>query len=140
MGYSVIRDVANKISKDENQKPECKQQAKGIYNTMGKLETGIMVILWSRILTRFNATSINLQYADLDLNRACGMYEALKGYVQSLREEFSNIEVDAKKLTKCEFYKGETLETGRKRKRNPKYDDYCSSSTPDAVFESLSPS
>ena len=138
--YAVIRNVVSEIAKDKNLKSECRDKAKGLYKNMKKLETGVMVILWSRILERFDKTTKKLQYADLDLNTACGLYESLKVYIQTLRSNFSDIELKAKKLTKCEYYQGETVESGRKRKRNPKYDDYCGSSTPDPVAESLSPS
>ena len=138
--YAVIHNVVSEIAKDKNLKSECRDKAKGLFKNMKKLETGVMVILWSKILERFDTTTKKLQYADLDLNKACSLYESLKVYIQSQRSTFSDIELEAKKLTKCESYQGETVESGRKRKRNPKYDDYCGSSTLDPVAESLSPS
>ena len=133
-GYGIVRNVANEISQDTTEKAECRSTAKGIYETMGKLETGIMVILWSKILERFNLTSVNLQYANLDLNRACSMYDSLNKYVESVREDFEDIEQKAMDLTKCNLYKEDS---GRKRKRNRKYDEDCGSGTPDLAYESL---
>ena len=137
-GYVVIKNVTKQISTDQTQTETCRQQAKGIYDTMCKLETGLMVLLWSKILDRFQKTSECLQYADLDLNRACAYYDSLKHYVQTLRGNIiTEIEDKAKELTGCQLYQEES---GRRRKRNTKYDDYCGSNTPDPVYESLSAS
>ena len=137
-GYLVIGSVLKKISEDRDQKSDCRQQARGIYDKMKILETGIMVILWSKVLERFQKTSVALQSSTLDLNKACDLLDSLCGFVIVQRNEFPAIEQEAKDLTKCQQYKHANGK--RKRKRNTKYDDYIGSSVPDEEFESLSDS
>ena len=46
-GYSSIMQVLDNFVLDNQQKAECRQQACGLFSTMTKLETGIMVIFWN---------------------------------------------------------------------------------------------
>ena len=137
-GYLVIGNVLQKFSNNKDQKAECRQQARGLYEQMKILETGIMVILWSKLLERFQKTSVALQSSTLDLNKACGLLDSLSGYVIAQREQFSTIEEEAKLLTKCTEY--QQAKGKRKVKRNKKYDDFVGSNVPDENFESLSES
>ena len=72
---------------DNQQKAECRQQARGLLSTMTKLETGIMIIFWNQILQRFQQTSASLQSSGQDLNSACALYESTDGYIQSQRND-----------------------------------------------------
>lgn len=135
--FSAIKQVLDDISNNNDQKAECRQQARGLLSTMMKLETGIMVILWDQVLQRFQMTSASLQSSGQDLNTACALYESLHGYIQAMRSTFSDIEQKAKDLTKCEDYQQQTR---RKHKQNRTYDDFSGSSTLDPLVESQTPS
>ena len=114
--------VLDNIVQDNQQKTECRQQARGLLSTMTKLETGTMVIFWNQILQRFQLTSASLQSSRQDLNSACALCESIYGYVQSLRSTYSDIEEKAIDLTETEEYEQQRQ---RKRKRNRIYDDDC---------------
>ncbi|XP_041373413.1 zinc finger MYM-type protein 1-like [Gigantopelta aegis] len=45
MGYSQINNVIDSIAADENQKGECRQEARGLAAMMDRLETGILTVL-----------------------------------------------------------------------------------------------
>jgi hypothetical protein len=135
--FSAIKQVLDDISDNNDQKAECRQQARGLLSTMMKLETGIMIILWDQVLQRFQMTSASLQSSDQDLNTACALYESLRGYIQAMRSTFADIEQKAKDLTECEYYQEQTR---RKHKRNREYDDFSGSSTLDPLVESQTPS
>ena len=53
--------VLDNIAQDNQQKTECRQQARGLLSTMTKPETGIMIIFWNQILQGFQLTSASLQ-------------------------------------------------------------------------------
>ena len=132
-GYTVIQKVLDDFSKSQDQKPEHCNKAKGFANDMKNLEKGIMVILWSKLLEQYQKVTIKLQSSKLDLNEACSLYNTLYGFIQAQRDNFLEIEQEAKELTGKKKYKGEI---GRQHKRNRKYDEYCGSKTLDPVAES----
>jgi len=121
-GYTAIKNVLKVISENENQKAECRQRARGLISNMEKLEIGIMIIFWDKILQRFQATSAALQASNQDLNTACSLYNSLYQFVESLKSTFAETEANAKELTQCDSYRSENQ---RHRKRNKKYDDDC---------------
>ena len=125
-GYSSILQVLDDIVLDNQQKAECRQQARGLFSTMTKLETGIMIIFWNQILQRFQLTSACLQSSGQDLNSACALYESTYGYIESLRSTYSDIEKKAIDLTETEEYEQQRR---RKRQRNRIYDDECGTSS-----------
>lgn len=135
-GFTTIKQVLDDISNNMDQKVESRNQAYGLVSKMSKLETGIMTILWNRVLERLQASSASLQSPDQDLNTGYALYESLHGYVQAMRSTFSDIEAKAKILTGCEEYE---QQTSRRRKRNTKYDDFSGSTTLDEVVENQTP-
>ena len=110
------------MADDHEEEPICLQEARGLCNTMGKLETGVMVLLWDKVMGRFNSTSKSLQKSDQDLISACELMRGLLEFTHGLREdgEYEELEKQAKTLTKCQHYE----EVARRpRKRNRKHDD-----------------
>ncbi|KAI6649537.1 hypothetical protein LOD99_6703 [Oopsacas minuta] len=80
------------MCEDKSEKPVTRLEAKGLAAIMNRLETGIMLQIWSTILIRFNKTSKCLQDASLDLNTATKLLESLKEFVHSLRSQFMEFE------------------------------------------------
>ncbi|XP_041366776.1 zinc finger MYM-type protein 1-like [Gigantopelta aegis] len=107
MGYSQINNVIDSIAADENQKGECRQEARGL------------AAMWHQVLERFQMCSASLHSADQDLNTACALYKSLIVFVQKLRPTFEDTEQKAKELTNSAEYRQDTQ---RVRKRNRKYD------------------
>ena len=68
-GYSSIQQTLEDFSNNNDQKAECRQQARGLLLILGKLETGMMDILWNNVLQRFQMTNASLQSAEKDLNK-----------------------------------------------------------------------
>ena len=120
--------VLDNIVQDNQQKAECRQQARGLLSTMTKLETGIMIIFRNQILQRFQLTSASLQSSGQDLNSTCALYKSAYGYIQSLRSTYSDIKKKAIDLTETEEYE-QQQQRQRKRTRNRIYDDECSTSS-----------
>ena len=110
------------MADDHEEEPICLQEARGLCNTMGKLETGVMVLLWDKVMGRFNSTSKSLQKSDQDLISACELMRGLLEFTHGLREdgEYEELEKQAKTLTKCQHYEEVTR---RPHKRNRKHDD-----------------
>ena len=79
------------MCEDESEKPVTRWEAKGLAAIMNRLETGIMLQIWSTILIRFNKTSKCLQDASLGLNTATKLLESLKSFVHSLRSQFMEL-------------------------------------------------
>jgi len=67
-------------------------EAKGLTGIMNKLETGLIVQVWSTILEKFDKTSKYLQNYKLDVSTATQMMKSLKTFIQQLRSQFSEIE------------------------------------------------
>ena len=84
--------MLDNIVQDNQQKAQCRQQARGLLSTMTNLETGIMIIFWNEILQRFQLTSAFLQSSGEDLNSVCALYESTYDYIQSLCSTYSDIE------------------------------------------------
>ena len=87
---------------------------------MTKLEFALMAVFWHRILNQFHRTSKYLQKVELDLNTANNMLQSLVTYVQALREDFENIECEAKELSSLVIQTYSDLD---KRKRTQRLAD-----------------
>ncbi|KAG1679374.1 hypothetical protein GQR58_012949 [Nymphon striatum] len=68
VGYTAIVEVLRNMASDEDEKLNTKEKSLGLIKTMAKLETGIMVEIWSCILERFHKTRKVLQDSKLDIN------------------------------------------------------------------------
>ena len=111
--------VLDNIVQDNQQKAECRQQARRLLSAMTKLETAIMIIFLNEILQRFLLTIASLQSSGQDLNSACTLYKSTYGYIQFLRSTYSDIEKKAVDLNETEEYEQQRR---RKRKRNRIHD------------------
>ena len=88
-GYDEINTALEEIADDVEEKPEIKEEARGMASYMNQLETGILAALWHDILHRFHGNSQVLQSADQDLNSAVAIYESLIEFIGKLRERFA---------------------------------------------------
>lgn len=95
------------------------------------LETGFMIVFWRRVLNRFAENSARLQAADQDISTVADIYASLIGFIKTLRDDFDDMEAQAKELTGIDNY---TEEAKRVRQRNRRYDE--GSSEPEEVRSS----
>uniref|UniRef100_H2YAG3 HAT C-terminal dimerisation domain-containing protein n=1 Tax=Ciona savignyi TaxID=51511 RepID=H2YAG3_CIOSA len=79
---------------------EDKGITKGFILSMEKLETGILLELWSCVLERFHKTSQALQDSKMTLNTATNLLQGLETFVQTLRQ-FKEFEEKGKVLSGC---------------------------------------
>ena len=128
--YEAVDNSLEELSENQDQKPETRLRAEGLQTTLNKLETGIMLVFWNKILQQFQKTSASLQAADLCLNSAQSLLASLFPFVESFKDDFDRIKKEAIKLTGCDTFEEETK---RIRKRNRRYNDS------DEASSSLSP-
>ncbi|CAK8695124.1 unnamed protein product [Clavelina lepadiformis] len=81
---------------------------------MKKLETGILVEVWSCIMERFHKTSQALQDSNMTLNKATNLLQGLQNFIQLLRPQFQTFEGRGQALSGCHHY---TEEISRKKRR-----------------------
>ena len=92
------------FSDDTDEKP----QANGLHLRLKKLETGILIVMWSQVMERFHMTSIYLQSPSQGLNTSYALHVSLHCYVQTKRSSFTQMEQKAENLTRCDSYHRET--------------------------------
>ena len=90
-----------------------KKQPGGFVSSMKKLESGILLEVWSCIMERFRKTSQTLQDSKMTLNRATNLLQGLHDFIQLLRPQFQKFEGRGQVLSGCYHY---TEETSRKKR------------------------
>ena len=70
---------------DNDEKYQTKETARGFVLLMEKLETGILLEVWSCIMERFDKTSQALQDSKMTLNRATNLLQTLHDFIKLLR-------------------------------------------------------
>ncbi|CAH2282028.1 zinc finger MYM-type 1-like [Pelobates cultripes] len=103
-GYDNIMDISFEFSTDIEEKSECRNTAKGLFDQISKPETGIFAEFWNTVLQRFNSSSKTLQSAQLNLNAAVGVLKSLKDFINEQRTKFDAFEEAGKRLTDTEEY------------------------------------
>ena len=93
--YKALSVLAN----DQAKKLDTRHEASSLLTNIIKLENVFMVVLWHRILSRFNVVSIYLQKVEVDLNTANNMLLSLVAFIRKLRPEFSKMENESKELS-----------------------------------------
>jgi len=105
----------DEIADDNSYKPHARNEARGLVTAVEKLETGFMIVLWRRVLNRFVENSARLPASDQDILTVADIYASLIGFIETLRDDFDDMEAQAKELTSIDNY---TVEAKRVPKRN----------------------
>ena len=113
-GYQAVLQVLKAISDDNNKTYQTKETARGFVSSMKKLETGILLEVWSCIMERFHKTSQALQDSKMTLNKATNLLQSLQNFIQLLRPQFQTFEGRGQALSGCHHY---TEEISRKKRR-----------------------
>ena len=103
-GYDEINTALEEITDEDEEKPEIKEEARGMASYMNQLETGILAALWHDILHLFHGNSQVLQSVDQDLNSAVAIYEPLIKFIGKLRGRFEEFCAKGKKLCECHHF------------------------------------
>ena len=91
-GYDEINDALVEITDDEEEKPETREEARGLAAKKNQLESRILAVLWHHILHRFYANSQALHSANQDLNSTVAIYESLMDCISKQRARFEEFE------------------------------------------------
>ena len=103
--YSEILDALEKFESDATRKTS---SARGLMNSLDKLETAFMTVFWAYLLQHFSRSSKAFQAADADIGRAVSQYEAMNELTSKMRTEadkfFGKFEEAAKNLLPGVYY------------------------------------
>ena len=118
-GYQAVLQVLKAMCDDNDEKYQTKETARGFVSSMEKLETGILLEVWSCIMERFHQTSQAVQDSKITLNRATNFLQGLHDFIQFLRPQFQKFERRGQILSGCHHY---TEEISRKKRRKVRLD------------------
>ena len=102
---------------DNDKKYQTKETARGFVSLMEKLETGILLEVWSCIMEPFHKTSQALQDSKMTLNRVTNLLQGLHGFIKLLRCQFQKFEGRGQVLNGCHHYTDEISRKKRKKVR-----------------------
>ena len=87
-GCQAILQVLKAMCDHNDEKYQTKETARGFLSSMEKLETGILLEVWSCIMERLHKTNQALQDSKMTLNRATNLPQCLHDFIQFLRPQF----------------------------------------------------
>ena len=91
-GYQAVLQVLKLMCDDNDEKYQTKETARGFVLSMEKLETGILLEVWSCIMEQFHKTSQDLQDSKMTLNKATNLLQGLHHFIQLLRPQFQKFD------------------------------------------------
>ena len=92
------------ICDGNDQKYQTKETARGFVLSMDKLETGILLEVWSCIMERFHETNQALHDNKMTLNWATNLVQGLHDFIQLLRPQFQKFEGRGQVSSGCHHY------------------------------------
>ena len=113
--YQAVLQVLKAMCHDNDEKYQTKEAARGFVSSMEKLETGILLKVWSCIMERFHKTSQALLDSKMTLNRATNLLQILHDFIQLLRPQFQKFEGRGQVLSGCYHY-AENISRKERRK------------------------
>ncbi|KAG7176545.1 hypothetical protein Hamer_G015341 [Homarus americanus] len=124
--YPEIKSTLENICSDSRQTVATKLEGEGLIRQMEAFETAILTVIWYKILTRFNATSLSLQKVETELLSVVKLYESLISFVSEMRQgQFDEIEDQARAFAEPVY----TETTKRTRKRKHFFDESVGTET-----------
>ena len=91
-GYQAVLQVLKAMCDENDKKYQTKEIARVFVSSVEKLETGILLEVWSCIMERFHKTSQTLQNSKMTLNRTTNLLQCLHDFIQLLRHQFQKFE------------------------------------------------
>ena len=77
---------------DNNKKYQTKETARGFVSSIEKLETGVLLEVWSCIMKQFHKASQAMQDSKMTLNRETNLLQGLHDFIQLLTSQFQKFE------------------------------------------------
>lgn len=124
--YNTYKDVLYELSNEHD-------QARGLYEIMNKLETGIYAVLWNDILQNINKTSLKLQSPKTGLNTSIACLKSLQCFIEQKRSEFDHYEKAGKEISGAQQY---SQENKRLRRHNVRLNPLDQPISVEATFSS----
>lgn len=97
--YAQLRESLNNISKDSQEKRDTRSEASALCGKLDTLEIAVMAYFWDTILQRFQATSLQLQKPNININTATQLLISLCDFVAAQRDNFAHFERSALSVT-----------------------------------------
>ena len=116
-GLQAVLLVLKAMCDDNDEKYQTKKTARGFVLSMEKLETGILLEVWSCMMERFHETSQAVQDSKMTLNRATNLLWSLHDFIQLRRSQFQKFEGRGQVLSGCHHYTEEILRKKRRKVR-----------------------
>lgn len=129
-GFRQIQSALEEIATDPEEEKDAVNEADSLLKKMDKLDCFLMSVIWAKILNRFNAVSKTVQDPKTNLSSVVLIIESLKGFIQSLRNEFDTFEGEAK----FEFPEAEYAATSQRNRQRSVRMKRFEGNAPDAVI------
>ena len=94
--YSAIIGALNDLYSDVNMKGDTRLKANNLLQKMEELEFVFMLHFLNRVLSHFHKVNEAIQKSDLLLSTCANLYMSLQDIVQEIREDFDELEQQAK--------------------------------------------
>lgn len=119
-GYHKIKETLKNISTSPDEKLICRLEASKLANKFDDYETALLTTVWSKILSRLNATSESLQGPTINIYKGANLLKSLDSYILEIRSNFEVIKNETKLLTNETQFR---YEQGRIKKRKVMFDE-----------------
>ncbi|XP_033229692.1 uncharacterized protein LOC117181237 [Belonocnema kinseyi] len=118
--WNEILNALSHIANDECQKPDTRQEALDLHNSLNSLDNCLIDLLWNDILEGFRVVSKALQAQDCHIILVVELYQNLITYVTNNGTEFDSYDEKAKNMCKQTSYK---QDNSRKRLRKSHFEE-----------------
>jgi hypothetical protein len=88
-GYKAFQAALNEIAADICQPTSARNEASGLASKFDQLEIGVLTVVWSVVIERFDKTHKLLQTFNIDRGTVVDLYTSLTNFVQEVRSNFT---------------------------------------------------
>ncbi|XP_067130448.1 zinc finger MYM-type protein 1-like [Centruroides vittatus] len=96
--YEEIKHCLRHFSSNIDEKPLTRSEAADLHKKLDTFEYVLLLTIWEKILERIDASNKTLQQKDESLNTAVLIYDSLIDFIQTVRDDFDNLEKEAEKV------------------------------------------
>ncbi|XP_023211789.1 uncharacterized protein LOC111614656 [Centruroides sculpturatus] len=96
--YEEIKHCLRHFSSNKDEKPLTRSEAADLHKKLDTFEYVLLLTIWEKILERIDASNKTLQQKDESLNIAVLIYDSLIDFIQTVRDDFDNLEKEAEKV------------------------------------------
>lgn len=96
--YTSVLQTLTSLSTDNEQNASTILEASSLHKKLQKFETVLNIVVWDTLLQRLNQTSIELQKPTLNILLVGPLYRSLIDFTQTVRDNFSMYENEAKSM------------------------------------------